>query len=128
MAGQHDLDVHFGRALHYRLEVIHFEPKKHSIAVRFVSAIGDGTVMMFDFKTMQLQNDLTVLKELLVLRTAVATGDAEQALIPAAAPFDICDAYKKVRAHGPYANRNSARRYKLLLTGHYAQNPIAPSD
>jgi hypothetical protein len=105
VAGQHDLDAHFGRAPHYGIEVIDLEPEKHTIAVRFVSAIPDGTVMMFDFKTVQLQHDLTAVEELFVLRAAMAAGDAEQALIPAAAAFDIRHTDERLGSHSPYANR-----------------------
>ena len=50
MAGQHDLDSHFGSALHCCVEVIHLEPEQHTISVGLVGAIADGAVMMFDFK------------------------------------------------------------------------------
>jgi hypothetical protein len=67
MAGQHDLDSHFGNPLHYRVEVIHLEPEQHTITVRSVGAIADGAVMMFNFKAVQLQDDLSGGEELLVL-------------------------------------------------------------
>jgi hypothetical protein len=110
MAGQNDLDAHFGSALHYRVEIIHLEPEQHTIAVRLVGAIGDGAVMMFDFKAVQLQDNLTARarEELLVLRTAVAAGGSEQALIPAAAAFDVRDTDERLGAHGRYANRTPA--------------------
>jgi hypothetical protein len=55
----------------------------------------------------QLQDDLTAGEELFVLRAAVAADDAEQALIPAAAAFDIRGTNKRLGTHGPYANRTS---------------------
>ena len=42
MAGQHDLDAHFGSALHDRVEVIHLEPEQHAIAVGFVGGLPMG--------------------------------------------------------------------------------------
>ena len=104
---QYDLDAHFDSALHYRVEVLHREPEQHTIAIRLVGAIPDEAVMMFDFKTVQLQDDLTAGEELFVLRAAVAADDAEQALIPAAAAFDIRGTNKRLGTHGPYANRTS---------------------
>ena len=89
MAGQHDLDAHFGGALHYRVEVLHLEPEQHTIAVGSVGAIADGAVMMFDFKAVQLQDERAILHQLLILLAAVSPAAAQQALIPPAAGFDI---------------------------------------
>lgn len=50
MAGHHDLDTHFGGALHYRLEVLNFKPKEHTIAIGPIGAIGDGAVMVLDLE------------------------------------------------------------------------------
>jgi hypothetical protein len=58
MARPHHLDAHFARALHHRVKVIHLEPEKHTIAVRFVDAIPDRAVMMFDFETVQLRRTI----------------------------------------------------------------------
>jgi hypothetical protein len=71
MAGQHDLDTHFGSALHYRVEIIHLEPEQHTIAVGSVGAIGDGAVMMLALKAVQLQDEPAILHQLLVLPAAV---------------------------------------------------------
>jgi hypothetical protein len=100
MAGQHDLDAHFGSALHYRVEVIHLEPEQHTIPVGSVSAIADGAVMMFDFKAVQLQDEAAILHQLLILRAAVSPPAAQQALIPPTAGFDIRDKDERLRAHG----------------------------
>jgi len=91
MAGQHDLDAHFGSALHYRFEVIHLEPEQHPIPVGSVGTIADGAVMMFDFKAVQLQDERAILHQLLILPAAVSPAAAQQALIPPAAGFDIRD-------------------------------------
>jgi hypothetical protein len=47
MAGLHDLDLHFDSALHHRIEVIHFEPELHTIAVRSIGRIANAAVVMF---------------------------------------------------------------------------------
>ena len=107
MTGQHDLDVHFGSALHYRVEVIHLEPEQHAIAVGSVGGIGDRAVMMFDFKAVQLQNELAILHHLLILPAAVRAATAQQALIPPAAGFDIRDTDERLGAHGSYTNRTA---------------------
>ena len=108
MAGQHDLDAHFGGALHYPVEVIHLEPKQHSITIGSVGAIADGAVMMFDFKAMQLQDEPAILHQLLILLAAVSPVAAQQALIPSAAGLDICDTDERLGAHGSYGNRTPA--------------------
>jgi hypothetical protein len=58
MVGQHDLDAHFGSALHDRVEVIHLEPEQHTITVGLAGAIADEAVMMFDVKAVELQMTL----------------------------------------------------------------------
>ena len=108
MAGQHDLDAHFAGALHYRIEVLQLEPEQHTITVGFVGSISDGAVMMLDFKAVQLQDDRAIPDQLLILPAAVSPAAAQQALIPAAAGFDICDTDERLGAHGPYPNRTPA--------------------
>ncbi len=107
MAGHHDLDTHLGNPLHHRVEVFHLEPKQHAITVGSVVAIADGAVMMFDVKTVQLQNELAVLHQLLVLRAPVRSTAAQQTLIPPAAGFYIRHTNKRLGTHGPQPNRTS---------------------
>jgi hypothetical protein len=105
MARQHNLNYHLGGALHYRVKIFHLEPEQHPIAIRSVVAITDGPMMMLDLKTVQLQDELTVLHQLLVLPATVISTAAQQALIPLAAGFDICDANERLGAHGPQPSR-----------------------
>ena len=105
MARQHDLDPHFGSALHDFIEVLHLKPEHHTITVGFVGAIADGAVMMFDFKAVQLQNEPAILHQLLILPAAVSPAAVQQALIPPAAGFDIRNTDERLGAHGSYANR-----------------------
>jgi hypothetical protein len=105
MPWQHHLDIHLGSALHDRIKIIHLEPEQHTITVGSVSAIADGAVMMFDFKAVQLQNELAILYQLLILAAAVRAAAAQQALIPPAAGFDIRDTDERLRPHGSYLNR-----------------------
>lgn len=100
MAGKHDLDTHFGRALHYGVEVLHLEPEQHTIAIGFVGAIADGAVMVLDFKVVQLQDEAAILHQLLILPAAVSPAAAQQALIPLAAGFDVGDTDERLGAHG----------------------------
>jgi len=100
MAGQYDLDVHFGSALHYSIEVIHLEPEQHTTPVGSVGAIADGAVMMFDVKAVQLQDEPAILYQLLILPAAVSPAAVQQALIPPAAGFDIRDTDERLGAHG----------------------------
>jgi len=110
MAGQHDLNAHFGGTLHHRVEVIHLEPEQHTIAIGSVGAISYGAVMVLDFKAVQLQDERTILHQLLILPAAVSSSAAEQALIPLAAAFNIGDTDERLRAHGPQLNRGSPWR------------------
>ena len=100
MAGQNDLDAHFGSALHYRVEIIHLEPEQHTIPVGFAGAIADGAVMMFDVKAVQLQDEPAILHQLLIVAAAVSPPATQQALIPPATGFDIRDTDERLRAHG----------------------------
>ena len=102
MAGQHNLGAHFGGALDDRVEVIHLEPEQHTIAVRPVGAIADGAVMVFDFKAVQLEDERAILHQLLIVLAAVSPAAAQQALIPAAAGFDIRHTDQRLGAHGSY--------------------------
>ena len=108
MAGQHDLDAHFGSALHDRVEVIHLEPEQHTIPVGFAGAIADKAVMMFDVKAVQLQDELAILHQLLIVAAAVRAAAVEQALIPPAAGCSIRYTDERLGAHGSYANRTPA--------------------
>ena len=100
MAGKHDLDAHFGGALHQLVEVIHLEPEKDAIPVRAVGAIADGAVVVLDFKAVQLQDEGAVLDQLFIVRAAMRAAETEQALIPAAAGFDIGDTDEGLAMHG----------------------------
>ena len=108
MAGQHNLDAHFGSALHYCVEVIHLEPEQHTITVGSAGAIADGAVMMFDFKAVQLQDQPAILHELLIVPAAVSPAAAQQALIPPAAGCNIRNTDERLGAHGCYPNRTPA--------------------
>ncbi len=101
MAGQHDLDAHFGDPLHCGVEVVHLEPEQHTVAVGSVGAIADGAMMVLGFKTVQLQNEAAIPHELLIVPAAVSPAAAQQALIPLAAGFDICDTDEGLGAHCP---------------------------
>src|SRR6185437_11686321 len=108
MARQQDFDTHFHRTLHDRVEVFHFKPEQHTIAIRSVVGIADGTVVMLDVKTVQLQNELTVLHQLLILRASVNSTAAQQALIPLAAGLYIRNANEWLGAHAPSLYRTPA--------------------
>jgi len=89
MAGQYELDVHFGGALHDGVEVVHLEPEEHAIPVGAVGCIPDWAVMMLDVKAVQLQDELAILHELLIVPAAVSAAAAEKSLIPPAAGCNI---------------------------------------
>jgi hypothetical protein len=100
MAGQNNLNLHLDDALHDCVKIFHLEPKQHTIAVGFVSAIADGAVMVLDLKAVQLQDELAILHQLLILPAAMSPAATEQALIPAAAGFNIGDTDEWLGVHG----------------------------
>lgn len=126
MAGQDNLDAHFGGALHYRIEVLHLEPEEHTITVRFVGAISDGAVVVLGFKAVQLQYELAILYQLLVLPATMSSAAVKQALIPLAAGFDIRDTDERLGTHSSERSRTCGldtrvqgkfRNCKLAQTG-----------
>ena len=100
MAGQQEFDAHFGGALHKRVEVIHLKPEQHTIALGSVGWIADGAVMMFDVEAVQLQDERAILHQLLIVLAAMSSAASQQALIPAAAGFDVRDANERLGSHG----------------------------
>jgi hypothetical protein len=97
--GENNLDLHFGGALHHGVEIFHLKPEQHTISVGLVGAIGDGAMMMLDFKAVQLQDERAIFHELLILLAAMGAAATQQALVPAAAGFDIGDADERLGAH-----------------------------
>ncbi len=89
MPGQHELDTHFGThfggALHDFVEFFHFEPQQHTIAIGSVGTIADGPVIVLNVKTVQLQDELTILYQLLILRAAVSSATNRYKLLPSVA-------------------------------------------
>lgn len=106
MARQHDFNVHLEGTLHHRVEIIYLEPEQHTVAIGSVGAIADGAVVVLDFKVVQLQDERAVHHQLLILLAAVSPTTAQQALIPAAAGFYICETNERLRTHGCHAEQN----------------------
>lgn len=100
MAGQDHLDAHLTGALHDGIEVVGLEPKQKAVAVGFVGAVGDGAVMVLGLEAVELEDELVVEAQALVVRAAVIAAQTEEALVPAAAGFDIGDGDERLRAHG----------------------------
>src|SRR6185437_4587198 len=99
VAGHYDFNLHFLGALHHRVEVVDLEPEQHAVAIGPVTWIANAAVMVLHFEAVQLQNEGAILDQLLVLLSAVGSAATQQALIPAAARFDIRDADKWLRSH-----------------------------
>jgi hypothetical protein len=71
MPWQDDLRSQLRDALHSGIEVVNFKPQCYAVAVRFVFRVTNGPVMVFDIKTMQLQDQQTVCNEALIFGAAV---------------------------------------------------------
>jgi hypothetical protein len=128
MARPHHLDAHFSGALHHRVEIIHLEPQQHTIAVRSIRAIADRAVMMFDFKTMQLQYEPAIFHQLLVLSAAVSPAATQQMLIPPAAGFHIRYTDKWLWAHDSYLDGTPAFTSRRKDTSDAAREAVAISE
>ena len=100
MTRHDDLNFHLCSTPHNRIEIVHFEPQQHTIAIRPVGRIGNASMMVLDLKAVQLQDERAILHQLLILFAAMAAAATQQALIPAAAGFDIHDANEWLRSHG----------------------------
>ena len=93
------LDGHLVGALDDGVEVVDLEPEQETVAIGFVVAIGDGAVVVLGLEAVELQDELVVEAETLVVRAAVVAAQAEEALIPAAAGFDVSDGDEGLRTH-----------------------------
>lgn len=105
MAGEHDVDIHFGGALDHRVEFVHFEPEQDTIAIGLAGGIADGAVMVLNFKAVQLQDETATVHQLLILPAAVNSAAPEQTLIPSATGFDIGNTDERLWAHSRQSNR-----------------------
>jgi hypothetical protein len=99
MPGQHNFNAHLSGALQDRVKVVYFKPEQDAISVGFVIAVANRPMMVFNFKAVQLKDQLAVRNQLLVLGSSVAAAAAQQALIPSAAGFYIGYGNERVRAH-----------------------------
>src|SRR5215831_10790953 len=107
MTGQYDFDSHFGGALDKCIEIVHLEPEQYTIAIGFIDRVADGAVAVLGFKTVQLQDEMTILHQLLVVLAAVSPAAPQQVLIPLAAGFDIGDTDERLGAHGFKTSKKS---------------------
>ena len=98
MARQHNLRSEFLSAEHCGGKILYFKPQQHTIPMSKVW-VADGPVMMFRLPAMQLHEQLTVRKQLLILFSAVAALASQQTLVPATARFDISDANQGLWTH-----------------------------
>jgi hypothetical protein len=67
----------------------------------------------------QLQNQRAILHQLLIGAAAVSSAATEQALIPAAAGFDIGDTDKRLSAHSCNSIRRPAFIGRAILQEHW---------
>jgi hypothetical protein len=93
------LGLEFIDTPHSGFEIIDLEPEKHSVAIGLIVLIPNGTVMVIDVKPVQLKDQSVSRFQSFVLVPAVIAFAGEQALIPAAASFDISDSNERLRTH-----------------------------
>lgn len=99
MPGHDHLDLHFFGPGHCRVEVVNLKPEKDAISIGFVIWITDRTVMVLHLPLVQLKDQPTIQDQAFILRTAMRTLTAKQALIPLAAQFDIAHANQRLCTH-----------------------------
>jgi hypothetical protein len=99
MSRYDNLDAHFRSPLDHRVEVVHFEPQEHAVAVWFILAIANPAVMVFHFEAVELKNQLAIRDQLFVRGASVIALAAQQTLIPPAAYFHIRNCDERLRTH-----------------------------
>ncbi len=99
MPGQHNFHAHLSGALQNRVKVVHFEPEQDAVSVRLVIGIANRSMMVINFKAVQLKDQLAIRNQLLVLGPSMKTPAAQQALVPSAAGFDIGYGDERLRTH-----------------------------
>lgn len=88
MARQDNFGSKFLSTEHRSINIFHLKPEQHPIAVGKVR-IANSPVMMLHFPMVQLHDQFAIGHQLLIMASAVAALAPQQALIPAAARFDI---------------------------------------
>jgi len=99
MLRHNDLCLQLRRSAGCGVEVVEFEPQQDAIAIGLVVWIADRPMVMFDFEAVKLQDQGAVGHQTLILRAAMRTLAIQQTLIPAAAGFDIANAYERLWSH-----------------------------
>jgi hypothetical protein len=99
MARKHDLDLHLSGTLNDCVEVIDLKPKQNAVPIRFRMRIADPTMVMFDFETVKLQDQIAIGDQLFISAAPVITATAKQTLIPLTTRFYIRHCYQGLRAH-----------------------------
>jgi hypothetical protein len=99
MARHDDLRFHLRGSGDRSIEVVDLKPQQHAIPVRLVARIPNPTMMVFHFEAMELKNQRVACDQSLILRAAVRALTTEQALVPAAAGFDIRYGNERLGTH-----------------------------
>ncbi len=99
MARHHDLNSHRLGACHGSVKIVNLKPEQDAVAVGLGIGITDRTMMVLDIPSVQLKDKLATDDKTLVLRPAVRTLAAEQALIPPAACLNVIHADERLWMH-----------------------------
>ena len=73
MLRHHDVDFHFGGALHYCVKVFNFEPQQCAVSVRSIGGIADSSMVMLNLEIVKLQDELALPDQTLVRWATVIT-------------------------------------------------------
>lgn len=122
MSGQHDLDAHGRGAFEDVVEVVDLKPEQQTVTIGPVVRIGDGAVMVFDGKAVQLKNNLTVMNQLFVDGAAVIAADTEKTLVPETAGFNVSDCDEGLGTHDSQRSRIGPRP-RMSSVGYAGSRP-----
>ena len=98
MARQNNFSPKFLSTDHGGIQVLHFKPQQHSIAMSQFR-IPDRPMMMTNMPAVQLHEQLTIRNQLLVLASTVPALASQQSLVPATARFNISNTNKGLWIH-----------------------------
>ena len=99
VARHDDLNLHRLGTCQGSVKIVDLKPEQDPVAVRLGLGITDGAMMVLDIPSVQLKDQLAPYLKTLILRPAMGTLTAEQALIPPAACLNVIHAKERLWMH-----------------------------
>jgi hypothetical protein len=89
MPWDRNFSTHLLNTVHHCVEIIHLEPKQHTIAIGLVIGIANRAVVVLNLEVVQLKHKALIVDQALVFGAAMRASASEQALIPETARLDV---------------------------------------